>query len=148
MTPPKKPIRVLLVDDHQTVLWGLSRLIEGERPRMELAGQARDRAGLFELARRERPDIILLDLDLGDENSLDFLPDLVQEIDAYVLILTGARERDLHERAVKAGASGVVLKDEPVETIVKAIEKVCGGELWLDRAMAGRVREASHLASA
>ena len=134
-----KPIRILLVDDHPTVLWGLSRLIEGERPRMELAGQARSRAEAFACARETRPDVILLDLDLGDESSLNFLPELLKEVEARVLVLTGTLDRELHDRAVLAGASGVVLKTEPVEVIIKAIEKVHGGELWLDRATTGRV---------
>jgi len=141
-------IRVLLVDDHKSFLWGLGKLIDGERPRMEAVGAASNRADAFTLALEKRPDIILLDLDLGDNvKSLDFLPDLLREVDAHVIILTGVRERDVHDVAVERGARGVILKDESAEVILKAIEKVHGGEYWLDRAAAGRVIERSRAAS-
>ncbi len=137
-------IRVLLVDDHKSFLWGLNRLIEGERPRMEVVGSASNRADAFALAPATQPDIILLDLDLGDGvRSLDFLPDLLRETQARVLILTGVREREVHDTAIERGARGVVLKDEPAEVILKAIEKVHAGEYWLDRAAAGRAIERS-----
>ena len=139
MQPSQKTIRVLLVDDHKSLLWGLSKLIEGERPRMELAGTAGDMADAMTAARRESPDIILLDLDLKGASSLDSLPALLRESKARVIILTGGRDAELHDRAVLAGARGVINKEEPAETILKAIEKVHRGELWLDRAATGRV---------
>lgn len=136
---PTQPIRVLLVDDHPTILWGISRLLEAERPRMEVVGQATDRAAAFALARTARPDVILLDLDLDGDCSLDFLPDLRRESDARVLILTGLRDTSLHDRAVLAGARGVLHKTAPVELLLKAIEKVHAGQLWLDRDATGRL---------
>jgi DNA-binding NarL/FixJ family response regulator len=133
-------IRVLLVDDHNSLLWGLTKLIDGEKPRMEVVGTASTRAEAFAEAAEKRPDIILLDIDLGDDGStLNFLPDLLRESDARVLMLTGVRESDVHDRAVELGAKGVVLKQESAEVIVKAVEKVHGGEYWLDRAATGRV---------
>ena len=135
-------IRVLLVDDHKSILWGLTKLIDGERPRMEVVGAASNRAEAFALAAEKQPDVILLDVDLGEDGStLDFLPDLLRESDARVLMLTGVRVSDVHDRAVELGAKGVVLKDESVEVIVKAVEKVYAGEYWLDRAATGRVLE-------
>ena len=73
----QKPIRVLLVDDHQTMLWGLDKLIEGERPRMEVAGTARNCEEALAKARQLIPDVILLDLDLGGKSALDILPALL-----------------------------------------------------------------------
>ena len=133
-------IRVLLVDDHKSLLWGLTKLIDGERPQMEVVGAASTRAEALALAVEKQPDIVLLDIDLGDEgDTLDFLPDLLRETNARVLMLTGVRDRAVHDRAVELGARGVLLKDESGEVIVKAVEKVHGGEYWLDRAATGRV---------
>ncbi len=139
--PAAMPIRVLLVDDHKSILWGLAQLINGARPLMEVVGQATDRSETFALASREQPDLILLDIALGDENSLDFLPELLRECKTRVLVLTGMRDPKLHDMAILKGARGLVHKAEPAETILKAIEKVHSGELWLDRTTTGRMFE-------
>ncbi len=136
---PAKPIRVLLVDDHKTLLWGLVKLIEGERPRMEVVGAATNLAEAMEAARRDEPDVILLDVDLAGENSLDHLPELLKETKARVLVLTGMRDPEIHDHAVMKGARGVVSKEESADVILKAIAKIHAGELWLDRAATGRV---------
>jgi DNA-binding NarL/FixJ family response regulator len=132
-------ISVLLVDDHKCVLWGLQKLIEGEHPRMRVAGTASNRAEALQAARSTAPDVTLLDLDLKGESGLDFIPELLRVGGGRVLILTGSRDMAMHERAVLGGASGVVLKDEPAEVLIKAIDRVHEGELWLDRATTGRV---------
>jgi DNA-binding NarL/FixJ family response regulator len=137
--PSQKPIRILLVDDHQSLLWGLAKLIESEGPGMELVGVAADMAEALVVARREQPDVILLDLDLGGVNSLDSLPALRKAAEAYVLILTGVRDTELHDRAMLSGARGIVHKEESAETILKAIRNVSRGEIWLERLATGRV---------
>lgn len=139
MPKPARPIRVLLVDDHQTVLWGLEKLIESERPKMEIAGKATNRDEALTAARLLEPDVILLDLDLNGENSLEFLPDLLSQGEVKVLILTGLRNAECQERAMMLGARGVVQKGEPAETILQAIERVHSGEVWLDRGTAASI---------
>jgi DNA-binding NarL/FixJ family response regulator len=106
---------------------------------MRVVGTAHNRGEALGAARMTSPDIVLLDLDLNGENSLDFLPELLQEGEARVLVLTGSRDSAMHEHAIFKGARGVVLKDEPADTLIKAIDRVHQGELWLDRATTGRV---------
>jgi two-component system, NarL family, nitrate/nitrite response regulator NarL len=118
------PIAVLLVDDQPAVLWGLEKLIGGEWPRMTVAGNACNRDAALRLAAKMQPDVILLDLDLAGELSLDFLPELLSLSHARVLILTCLSDRALHERALQGGASGVVLKDEPAKVLLEAIASV------------------------
>lgn len=139
MPSTPKPIRVLLVDDHRSILWGLERLIESEKPRMEIAGKATTVAEAVGLTESARPDVILLDLDLGAENGVDAIPELIAGSRAKVLVLTGIRNPSIHDDAVLAGARGVVGKEDAPENILKAIEKVHQGELWLDRAATGRI---------
>ena len=133
------PIRVLLIDDHKTMLWGLTQLINSAAPRMAVVAAASDRDEALAAARREQPDVILLDLDLGVTNGSDLLPALLKESKARVLICTGVRDPEAHDRAVLRGARGVVHKEESAELILRAVEKVHGGELWLDRLATGRV---------
>ena len=132
-----QPIRVLVVDHHRCVLWGLAKLIESARPELELADIATCQSEALAAMEKHRPHVVLLDLDLGSENGFDLLPQLTSE--AAVLILTGVRDRGAHERAVVAGARGVIHKSEPAEMILKAVARVHAGEPWLDRAVIGRV---------
>jgi two-component system, NarL family, nitrate/nitrite response regulator NarL len=132
-------IRILLLDDHRSVLWGLEKLIEGEHPRMQVVGKATTSAEALKLLDEVQPDIILLDLDLGGENGSNAIQSLMAKSKAKVLVLTGSRDIAVHDAAVLAGAMGVVEKGEPAETILKAIRKVHEGEIWLDRSATGRI---------
>lgn len=133
------PIRVMLVDDHPSMLWGLERLVDGARPRMEVCAKATTGGEALRLAAECRPDVVLLDLDLGRDNGLDLIGCLAAMNGTRVLVFTGVRDVEQHDRAIIAGACGVVMKAEPAETILKAIEKANKGELWLDRSATGRI---------
>ena len=134
-----KSIRVMLVDDHRTVLWGLEKLIESEAPKMKVIAKATSCAAALEAAKRAAPDVVVLDLDLAGESASDIIPELINGRGTRVLILTGVKDSKLREESVLRGACGIVRKDESAETLVRAIEKVHRGELWLDRATTGRV---------
>ena len=133
------PIRVLLVDDHKIILWGLERLIEGEAPYMQVIGKASNKIEVFAFLKFSKPDVVLLDIDLKGENSLDFLEELLQESQARVLVLTSSLDSVVHQRAIINGASGVVLKSESADVILSAIKHVHVGELWYDRAATSRL---------
>lgn len=139
IAPSENPVRILLIDDHQSFLWGMVKLIESDGPAMTVIGTASDIPEALVIAQREQPDIILLDIDLHGENSLDSMPILREVTSAVVLILTGVRDPETHDRAVLSGARGVVQKEESPAIILKAIRKVYEGEIWLDRAATGRV---------
>jgi DNA-binding NarL/FixJ family response regulator len=115
------PIRVLLVDDQHVTLWGLGRLIDGEWPRMTVAGKARDRRTALTLGATAKADVVLLDLDLSGESSLDFLPELLVLSQAQVVVCTCLHDRFLHERAMRRGACGIVMKDEPADVLLEAV---------------------------
>lgn len=131
-------IRVLLVDDHRSVLWGLRKLVESAGPVLELAATAACAAEALAAAGQHRPDVILLDLDLGEGIDVELVSRLQAACGAKILILTGMRDPALQQRVVMAGASGLIQKSEPAEVILKAIQLVHAGELWLDRAAIGR----------
>jgi two-component system nitrate/nitrite response regulator NarL len=132
------PIHVLLVDDHRTMLWGLERLIEGQRPGMVVVGTATTSAEAIAMVDRVHPDVILLDIDLGGHSGIDAIPALVRS-KAKVVLLTEQRHSLSYDNAVLAGARGIVYKEEPPQTILKAIDRVNAGEVWLDRVSTGRI---------
>jgi DNA-binding NarL/FixJ family response regulator len=128
------PIRVLLVDHHPIFSAGLRLLLERTGDFIVI-GEARTRKEAFEAA-NQPTDIILIDLDLGIESSLDFLPELMKATrPARVLVLTGVLNTDLHLRAICMGAMGIALKADCPEVLLKAIRKVHAGEVWMNRSM-------------
>ena len=132
-------IRVMLVGGHRGVLRGLEKLINGEWPRMQVIAKATSCAAAMQSAQESKPDLVVLDLDLGPGNGCDIIPALIDGRGTRVLVLTGVRDGKLRESSILRGAWGVVHKEEPAEMLLKAIEKVHQGELWLDRATTGRV---------
>jgi two-component system, NarL family, nitrate/nitrite response regulator NarL len=132
-------IRVLLVNSHQIVLWGLEKLINAESPRMEVVGKATNGPDAAHIAREKKPDILLLDLFLGVEKAANLIPGLLREGQFHIIIFTAFHDQAAIEEAVLNGARGVMYKEEPTENILKAIEKVHAGELWLGRSTTGRI---------
>jgi DNA-binding NarL/FixJ family response regulator len=139
MQPVAHPIGVLLVDDHQTMLWGLSRLIDGEQPRMHVVGTARCCADAVATTDDLAPDVIVLDLDLDGHCALDILPRLLSNEVSRVVVLTGEREQRTLDLAVLHGARGVMRKDASAQEVLEAIERVYHGELCVDAQTMGRV---------
>lgn len=135
---PQPLIQVMLVDDHKTMLWGLERLI-GEDPRMRVVATATNReqaiAGVLECT----PDIIVLDIDLNGVCALDFLPQLMANRITRALVFSGTRDQALLDRAIVCGARGILSKDADSEVLLRAIQKVHQGELWIEHAMMSRV---------
>lgn len=139
MQADSQSIRVMIVDDHKTILWGLERLVDSAAPRMQVVATASACAQVQPAALASQPDIIILDLDLNGESSLNILPELLQACSARVLVLTGERSPAVHQAAIVAGARGVLLKDESAETLLQAITRVHVGDMWIDQKLMGSV---------
>jgi len=132
--------RVMIVDDHPTLIWGLEQLIATQSPRMQVVATARGADEALNQAQACRPDVVLLDLELdGGRSGLDILPALSRQQNCQVLVLTGERKTAVLDQAVRLGARGVLGKDASAETVIKAIDKVYSGEVWLDRASMARM---------
>ena len=140
MPQADEPIRVLIVDDHRIIREGLRDLISSKRG-VVVVGDAGDRREALALAAAARPDIVVLDIDLGRESGLDLLPELRKSVPGVgVIILTGVRDSETRDRAMELGAQGVVLKEEGASELLSAIEKVARtGEYWLEPGAARRL---------
>ena len=132
-------IRVFLINGHLCVLWGLEKLIETQQPAMRVAGTSRSCAEALKQIESADPDLVLLDVDSADEDGIAAIAEFKAKSRAKILVLTGTRDDLVHDEAMLSGASGVVRKELPAETIVSAIGKVHSGQLWLDRAATGRI---------
>jgi two-component system nitrate/nitrite response regulator NarL len=131
------PIRVLLIDNQVMFRAALRILIESW-PRFSVVGEAGNPVDAVEITAREKPAIILLDLDLGYAgNGLDCIPDLLSTAgEGRVIILTGVHDAEAYHRAMYLGAMGLVLKEQTPDELRRAILKVHGGEVWVDRQLA------------
>lgn len=136
---PGAAIRVMLVDRHNIVLWGLQRLIEAQEPAMQVVGTANDCAGAIALAAKTQPHVVVLDADLLRGDCPADIPTLMNGYHARVLLFSGVHDPLLHETAILRGACGIVRKEESPDVLLKAIAKVHEGQLWLDRNTTGRI---------
>ena len=128
-------INVLLADDHPLTLWGLRQLVESARPQLGVAGTASTCAELLAHPALPETDVVLLDLGLSDRNAVNCIAQLVSEVGVKVVLLTGDLNPSHHREAVLRGARGVVLKSQPTEDILEAIQRVHGGDVWFDRSL-------------
>jgi DNA-binding NarL/FixJ family response regulator len=126
------PIRILLVDDHKTMLWGLEKLIEGGGADLQLVGTAHNNDTALQQASLLKPDVIVLDLDLEGRSSIEILPQLLQQSGAKVMILSGNRDQGLLTQVVKLGARGVVSKEAPADVVLNSIRNVFKGDMCVD----------------
>lgn len=132
-------IKVLLVDDQQIVLWGLEKLINSKQPRMEVIGTASNISDAKRLVIEKRPDILILNTFLNDIDCVNYIPDFSSNGNTRVVIFTDTHDKDVIDRAVLNGARGIVHRKESMQTMLRAIEKIHDGELWLDRITTGRI---------
>src|SRR5258706_1269377 len=116
-------LKVLIIDDQLMVRAGLGKLLEDAG--LKVVGMAGNRTEAIALAAREKPDVILLELEVHGEDTLPFVPELREVAsNARVLILTGPRKQEGHQRAVQAGAVGGVFQNQETEGFIKGVWKV------------------------
>jgi DNA-binding NarL/FixJ family response regulator len=136
------PVRVLIADDQALVRKGLRMILEVE-PELEVVGEAADGEQALQLARDTRPDVVLMDVRMPGMDGLEATRRLLVggEGEPHVLILTTFDLDDYVYEALRAGASGFVLKDMPPEHLVAAIHTIAQGEALLSPAVTRRLIE-------
>lgn len=139
MTGETTPARLLIADDHALLRSGMSSMLACE-PDLEVVGEARDGTEAVDLARKLRPDLVLMDISMPGLDGIS----ATRQIKAGsprigVLILTAHADHDLLLNAIRVGAAGYVLKDvEPAE-LVGAVRATLGGESPVDQELVMRL---------
>ncbi len=136
-------IRVAVVDDEALVRRGLTLLLRLE-PDLDVVGEAGDGAAAVALVRRERPDVVLMDIRMPGTDGLTATRTLMADPDTTstrVLILTTFDQDEYVFAAIRAGASGFLLKDTPPDALLEAIHVVAGGEALLAPTVTRRLIE-------
>ena len=131
--------RIILVDDHEVVRLGLKSLLE-RHPQFEVVGEASSARDALEQVAALEPDVVVMDIRLPGTSGIEACEQIVDSHpNTKVIMLTSYAEDEMLFSAIRAGASGYVLKQIASEELVKAIEAVGRGEALLDPAVTQRV---------
>lgn len=131
--------RIILVDDHEVVRLGLKALLE-HHPQFEVVAEAGNAKEALEQVERHHPDVVLMDIRLPGQSGIEACEEIVQTFpQTRVIMLTSYAEDEMLFSAIRAGASGYVLKQIGGEDLIRAIESVGRGEAMLDPAVTQRV---------
>jgi DNA-binding NarL/FixJ family response regulator len=134
-----EPIRVLIADDHALFRHGLEMVLDEEQD-IELVGQASDGAEAVAKAGESLPDVVLMDIRMPKISGIEAARAMKESApSAKIVILTiSDEEEDLFE-AIRAGASGYLLKDIPLDEVAEAVRAVHGGQSLINPSMAGKL---------
>ena len=122
---------VLIVEDHPIFSKGLSLLINAEES-FTVVGEARNCSEALSMLVEKKPDLAVVDLNLGDEDGLEIIAAMKSRAaNLKILVLSMYDERYYAERALKAGASGYVMKEEASTLVIDALKTVLQGKIWL-----------------
>jgi len=132
-------IRVLVVDDESVVREGVVAILSYQKD-LEVVGEAHNGIQALELARKTKPDVILLDMVMPKQGGLETIPKLREFLpDARILVLTSFAESDRVYQTIKAGALGYLLKDSTRVQLIQAIRDVAKGQASIHPSVALKV---------
>ena len=132
---------VLLVDDHPFMRAGLAQLID-RQPDLAVCGEAGNPAEAFTALGKSQPDLVLSDITMPGRSGLDFIKDLrARHPGLRVLVVSMHAEAIYAERALRAGASGYIMKEAGGENLLAAIRQVLRGETYVSARMAAKLLE-------
>ncbi len=142
MTPEgqaRRKSRIIVVEDHPVLCDGLMQLINSQ-PDLACAGVADNTCDAKRVVEQRKPDLMLLDLRLKSGDSLELIKSLrVEHPEVKVLVLSQYDELIFAERALRAGASGYIMKENATDEVLRAVRKVLAGELYFSERVAAAV---------
>ena len=133
------PIRIILADDHAVVRSGLRLVLEGEEG-FEVIAEAGTVEETVRKVRAIRPEVLVLDLNMGDASSLGEIPTMLADSpDTAIVVLTMQNEPAFARQALQAGASAYVLKEAADDELVEAVHAASRGETYLNPKLGARL---------
>ena len=132
-------IHILLVDDHEIVRYGLRCLIE-EQPDMEIVGEAENGRVAIDLARRLKPNVVIMDISMPELNGFEATRQIRREIpETKIIVLSMHHKRQFVIDMLKAGVSGYILKTKVHDDLIRAIKAAVADEVYLSSRITGIV---------
>ena len=131
--------RLLVVDDHSVVRYGLGQLIHAE-PDLEICGEASGVHEALGMIQKLDPNMVIIDLSLKDGSGIELIKQIRAHHNGVRMLVWSMHDEFLFaERALRAGAMGYVCKDEPIQMVVEAIRQVLNGKIHLSDRIADRL---------
>jgi DNA-binding NarL/FixJ family response regulator len=134
-------IKLFIVDDHYMVIEGIHSLLQNES-NIEWMGHAGNAASCLSFLQHEKPDVILMDINLPDKNGIDLCKEVKEKYPAmYILGLSTFNQQSFIEKMIASGASGYLLKNATQQELMEGIETVVKGKQYLSFDAAVAVRK-------
>lgn len=131
--------RVLLVDDHAVVRFGMAQLINQERD-LVVCGEEEDAANALSAIGKLRPDLVIADISLKDSSGLELMRNIKAQYSGLPVLVVSAHEESVYaEIAFRAGALGYLMKSDALEKVLVAIRRVLGGNIYVSDALTARM---------
>ena len=139
---PEEKIKLLIADDHAILRQGLRRILEAE-PDMSVIGEAATGIDAVKRARQLKPDVVIMDISMPDQDGIESMRQIVKTLSSRVLILTVHTEHHVISEAVSAGASGYLAKDSLDSELISAVRTVVHGGTVFSPNVSKRLAESS-----
>ncbi|MGC1480039.1 MAG: response regulator transcription factor [Chthoniobacterales bacterium] len=134
--PKDAPHRLLIVDDHPVFRRGIAGLISDEDD-FEVAAEASDSVTALSAMRQHVPDLALVDISLPGSNGIELIKNMLAEQPKLIVLMLSMHDESLYAlRALRAGAKGYVMKAEAMTSVLTALRKVAGGDIYVSDKMA------------
>jgi len=131
--------RVLLVDDHAVVRYGIAQLIN-QQSDLVVCGEEEDAAKALSTIARIKPDLVIADISLKDSSGLELMRDIKAQYPRLPVLVVSAHDESVYaEIAFRAGALGYLMKGDALDKVVPAIRRVLGGNIYVSDALASRM---------
>lgn len=131
--------RILLVDDHAVVRFGIGQLINRE-PDLVVCGEEEDAGRAMRAIESLKPNLVIADISLKDSSGLELMRNIKAQYPRMPVLVVSAHDESIYaEIAFRAGALGYLMKQEALEKVVTAVRRVLGGNIYVSEALAARM---------
>lgn len=135
----KGKTRILLVDDHAVVRFGMAQLIK-QQGDLEICGEEEDASHALGTIEKIKPDLVIADISLKDSSGLELMRNIKARYPKMPVLVVSSHDENVYaDVAFRAGALGYLMKQEALEKIVPAIRRVLGGAIYVSDALAAKM---------
>lgn len=137
--PKDKRTRILLVDDHAVVRFGIAQLIN-HQPDLMVCGEEENASQALAAIAKVKPDLVIADISLKDSSGLELMRNIKAQYGKLPVLVVSAHDETIYaEIAFRAGALGYLMKQEALEKVVPALRRVLGGNIYVSEAMTAKM---------
>src|SRR5580765_1794114 len=137
--PKDNRTRVLLVDDHAVVRFGIKQLIDRESD-LVVCGEEEDAAKALSAIDRLKPNLVIADISLKDSSGLELMRNIKAQYSGLPVLVVSAHDETIYaEIAFRAGALGYLMKEEALEKIIPAVRRVLSGAIYVSEALGAKM---------